>query len=95
MSVCEDDVRKVARLARIHIEEEQVAQLTSELGQIMDWIDLLGQCDTKGVEPLAGVTSDAMPMRPDTIVKTNSRDDVLANAPESDEGYFVVPKVVE
>jgi aspartyl/glutamyl-tRNA(Asn/Gln) amidotransferase, C subunit len=95
MSVTEDTVRKVANLARIQIQEGEAERLTGELSQIMDWIDLLGRCDTTSVAPLAGVTVDEMPMRPDEVVMTNNRDDVLANAPAQDEGYFVVPKVVE
>ena len=95
MSVTVDTVCKVARLARIHIKEGEAERLTGELGQIMDWIDVLGRCDTSNVEPLAGITVDEMPMRRDEALMNNSRDDILANAPAQDEGYFVVPKVVE
>ncbi|MGB0381537.1 MAG: Asp-tRNA(Asn)/Glu-tRNA(Gln) amidotransferase subunit GatC [Alphaproteobacteria bacterium] len=95
MAVDLNTVQKVARLARLSVDEHETARLAEELSQIMDWVDLLGQCDTDDVEPLAGVTVDEMPMRQDNVSMSNSRDDILRNAPIQDEGYFVVPKVVE
>ena len=95
MSIDTDTVRKVARLARIAVTEEELAPLAAELGSIIGWVEQLGEVDVTGVEPMTSVTPMALKRRADEVTDGGRRDDILANAPEAREGFFVVPKVVE
>lgn len=95
MTVTTDDVRKVANLARIAIPEDRVAPMTDELNGILKWIEQLSEVDVDGVEAMTSVVEAALPMRKDEITDGNIQDKVLANAPRSEDGFFVVPKVVE
>lgn len=95
MSVTKEDVRKVARLSRIAVSEERLEEMTGELNGIMDWIDQLNEVDVEGVEAMTSVVETALPMREDVVTDGNIQDKVLANAPRSEDGFFVVPKAVE
>ena len=95
MSVSNQDVRKVANLARITLPEDRVEQMTVELNGILGWIEQLGEVDVQGVEPMTSVVDASLPMQEDVITDGNIRDKVLANAPKSEDGFFVVPKAVE
>ena len=95
MSVTKDDVRKVARLSRIAVPEEKLETLAGELTGIMGWIEQLNEVDIDGVEPMTSVVAATLPMREDTVTEGGIQDQVLANAPKSEEGFFVVPKSVE
>lgn len=95
MSVTKDDVRKVANLARIALPEDRVEPMTDELNGILKWIEQLDEVDVEGVEPMTSVVETALPMRKDVITDGNIQAKVLANAPRSEDGFFVVPKVVE
>ena len=95
MSVTKDDARKVARLSRIAVPEERLESLASELSSIMGWIEQLNEVDVDGVEPMTSVVEATLPMRDDVVTDGNIQDQVLANAPKSEDGFFVVPKSVE
>lgn len=95
MSVTKDDVRKVARLSRIAVPEERLEALAGELNGILGWIDQLNEVDVEGVEPMTSVVETTLPMREDVVTDGNIQDQVLANAPKSEDGFFVVPKAVE
>ncbi len=95
MSETEDDVRKIARLSRIAVPEEQLGPLAKDLTGIMGWIEQLNEVDVEGVEPMTSVVAAKLPMREDVVTDGNIQEQVLANAPKSDEGFFVVPKAVE
>lgn len=95
MSVDTDTVRRVARLARIAVAEEELEPLAGELNTILHWVEQLGEVDVEGVEPMTSVTPMALKQRADEITDGNRRDDILANAPDAREGFFAVPKVVE
>ena len=95
MSVTKDDVRKVARLSRIAVPEERLDELAGELNGILGWIDQLNEVDIEGVEPMTSVVETTLPMREDIVTDGDIRDQVLANAPRSEDGFFVVPKAVE
>jgi aspartyl-tRNA(Asn)/glutamyl-tRNA(Gln) amidotransferase subunit C len=95
MSVDKTTVAKIARLARIAVSDERQGPLADELNAILDWIAELDEVKTDHVEPLASVTGHALPMRDDVVNDGGCVDDVIANAPESASGFFVVPKVVE
>ncbi len=95
MSVDTKTVRKVARLARIAVPEERLEPLANELNGILAWIEQLNEVDVEGVEPLTTPVPMTLPMREDVVSDGNIRDKVLANAPRTEDGFFVVPKVVE
>ena len=95
MSVTKDDVRKVARLSRIAVPEARLETLAEELTGIMGWIEQLNEVDIEGVEPMTSVVAAQLPMREDEVTDGNIPEQVLANAPKSEEGFFVVPKAVE
>lgn len=95
MSVTKDDVRKAARLSRIAVPEERLESLASELSSIMGWIEQLNEVDVEGIEPMTSVVEATLPMRDDVVTDGNIQDQVLANAPKSEDGFFVVPKSVE
>ncbi len=95
MAIDAATVRKVARLARLAQPEETVDQLARELSGIMTWIEQLAEVDTDGVEPMTSAVHVALPMREDVVTDGGDPDKVLANAPRSVGGFFVVPKVVE
>ena len=95
MSVDNNTVKKIARLARIHVDEDRRDTLASELNAILSWIEELETVDTDNVEPLASVTGHSLPIRDDVVSDGNKQEQVIANAPETTSGFFVVPKVVE
>ena len=95
MSVDKATVARIARLARINVPEDRQEQLVGELNGILDWIAELDEVDTGAVEPLASVTGHGLPRRSDEVTDGSRVDEVLANAPETAGGFFVVPKVVE
>ncbi|MGF1660252.1 MAG: Asp-tRNA(Asn)/Glu-tRNA(Gln) amidotransferase subunit GatC [Rubrimonas sp.] len=95
MAVDRDTTRRVAHLARIRVEEDQLDALAGELSRILAFAEQLGELDVEGVEPMTSVTPMRLKRRADVVTDGNRRDDVLANAPETRDGFFVVPKVVE
>ena len=95
MSVTKDDVKKVARLSRIAVEDERLEALAGELNGILGWIEQLNEVDVEGVEPMTSVVESVLTMRTDTVTDGDKADQVLANAPKSEDGFFVVPKAVE
>ena len=95
MSVTADDVRRIARLARLAEPEDRIDTLVGELNGILDWIEQLNEVDIDGVEPMTTPVKFDLPMRKDEVTDGGVREKVLANAPKSEEGFFVVPKVVE
>ncbi len=88
-------VAAIARLARIHVPEDDRAQLARELSNILTWVEQLGEVDTEGVAPMTSVVEVALPRRADVVTEGDGAEDVLVNAPKRDDGFFVVPKVVE
>ena len=95
MSIDTATVRKVARLARIAVTDEELEPLAAELGSILGWVEQLGEVDVTGVEPMTSVTPMALKRRDDEVTDGGRRDEILANAPDAREGFFVVPRVVE
>jgi len=95
MSVDEATTRRVAHLARVRVSGDQLAPLARELSQILAFAEQLAEVDVAGVEPMTSVTPMRLKMRDDVVSDGNRRDDILANAPLTREGFFAVPKVVE
>ena len=95
MSVNNDQVRHIAKLARIAMSDDEIAALVPELNNILGWVEQLAQVDTDGVEPLAAVIPAKLAFRADVVTDGDRRDAVLANAPAAAHGFFAVPRVVE
>ena len=95
MKVDDDTVRRIARLARIKIEDAEVADLRGELSGILDWVEQLNEVDTDGVAPMTRVAAHKLKKRKDEVTDGEIADVVVRNAPVSEDNYFVVPKVVE
>ena len=95
MSIDNKTVRKVSKLAKIRINEQEEKKLIEELNNILGWVDELKKVDTEQTEPMLSVFNESMVMRKDEVLSETSDELVLKNAPESKSGFFVVPKVVE
>lgn len=95
MSVDIATVKRVAHLARIAVSEEDAERMTGELNAILGFVEQLNEVDVSGVEPMTSVTPMAMKERADIVTDGNKAADIVANAPVTDENFFLVPKVVE
>ena len=95
MSVDSATVRRIARLARIAITNEEAVRLETELSGILDWVAQLDELDTSDVEPMTRVEAMTMKKRTDEVTDGFCSDDIVKNAPEVDDHYFVVPKIIE
>lgn len=95
MSVSSEQVRHIAKLARIAMSDEEIERLVPELNSIIGWVEQLGEVNTDGIEPLTAVIDQKLRLREDVVTAGNIRDEVLANAPGAEHGFFAVPKVIE
>ena len=95
MTIDTDTARKVARLARIRVEEERLPALAREFDAILGFIEQLNEVDVEGVEPMISVTPMRLKRREDVVTDGDQQAKVLLNAPDAREGFFAVPKVVE
>ena len=100
MSVTRETVAKIASLARIQMRDEDLDHMVPELNGILAWVEQLGEVDVTGVEPMTAVIPNALRLREDVVdadplTAGGRRDDVLANAPAAEHGFFGVPKVIE
>lgn len=95
MSLDPATIRRIASLARIRVEEDEVEPLCHELNGILGWIEQLNEVDVSNVAPLTDATHMTMAMRPDVVTDGGYPDKVLANAPERIGDFYAVPKVVE
>ncbi len=95
MSIDIDTARKVAKLARIRVEEEALPALAQQLSGILGFMEQLNEVDVEGVEPMVSVTPMRLKRRADVVTDGNIQEQILKNAPDAREGFFAVPKVVE
>jgi aspartyl-tRNA(Asn)/glutamyl-tRNA(Gln) amidotransferase subunit C len=95
MSVDAATVRRIAHLSRIAVAEDEVEHLRGEINAILAFVEQLSEVDVEGVEPMISVMPMTMVMRGDEVTDGNIADDVVKNAPSTQDHYFVVPKVVE
>ena len=95
MSIDQSTAARVAKLAPIKVEEDQLPALASEFNTILGFIEQLSEVDVEGVEPMTSVTPQRLKRRVDEVSDGGQQDKVLANAPDAREGFFAVPKVVE
>jgi aspartyl-tRNA(Asn)/glutamyl-tRNA(Gln) amidotransferase subunit C len=95
MSVDADTVRRIAHLARIAVPENEVAHLQGELNAMLAFVEQLQEVNVEGVEPMTSVTPMAMKKRHDVVTAGDDAEAVLQNAPQSEDNFYLVPKVVE
>jgi aspartyl-tRNA(Asn)/glutamyl-tRNA(Gln) amidotransferase subunit C len=95
MSLEPATIRRIATLARIHVEDDELPTLVAELNGILGWIEQLNEVNVDGIEPLTGAQQMALKMREDVVTDGGYPGKVLANAPERAGDFFTVPKVVE
>ncbi len=95
MKISKEDVVKVAELARLEFKEQDVQKFTEQLGNILEHVEKLNELDTDNVEPTSHVLDISTPLREDKVDKMLTIEEVLQNAPESEDDFFVVPQVIE
>ncbi|MGI9478297.1 MAG: Asp-tRNA(Asn)/Glu-tRNA(Gln) amidotransferase subunit GatC [Hyphomicrobiaceae bacterium] len=95
MEVDEATVRRIARLARIEVTDEEARNLEGELSGILQWVEQLNEVDTDNVEPMTCVVPVKAKLRDDVVTDGEKASDVVANAPITDDNFYVVPTVVE
>jgi|TARA_B100000787_G_scaffold169922_1_gene162899 aspartyl-tRNA(Asn)/glutamyl-tRNA(Gln) amidotransferase subunit C len=89
------NIKKVSYLAKLELNNEKAALYEKSLSEIIEWVDNLKKLDTKGVEPLHNITEKSQNLRNDEVLKNNTAEQILSNAPEKAQNFFRVPKVVE
>ena len=95
MSLNVDAVRKISFLARLNVEEADLALLKNDLNNILDWVEQLAEVDTEGVEPMTNISVARLSVRSDEVSDGGSSDEILINAPLVKGQFFTVPKVIE
>ena len=95
VSLKKDQVEHIAHLARLTVGPEEVDEVTAKLSSIVDFVDQLQAAPTDDVEPMAHPLNQAQRLRADAVTETDKRDRIQVNAPAVDDGYYVVPKVIE
>ena len=95
MSVDKDTVRRVAKLARLAVPESRLEPMTAELNGIFQWVEMLGEVNVEGVPPMTSVVAQRLKWREDKVSDGGQAADLMRNAPDGEEHFFVVPKVIE
>lgn len=95
MKLSTDDVQTIARLARLQVEQKEIADLERELSSILDFVEQMNQADVEGVEPMAHPLELVQRLREDLATEPNQRDHFQQNAPAAEDGLYLVPKVIE
>ena len=95
MSLSQDDVEKIARLARLAVAPDEGAALSGDLSNILDLVAQMETVDTGGVEPMAHPLEMHQRLRPDEVTETDQRERYMSNAPQAENGLFLVPRVIE
>ena len=95
MSVDKDTVRRIAKLARVAMDDAQASEMEKELNALLAWVEQLSDVDCTNVPPMTSVAAQRLAMREDVVTDGGYADDLMKNAPQSEGHFFVVPKVVE
>jgi aspartyl-tRNA(Asn)/glutamyl-tRNA(Gln) amidotransferase subunit C len=95
MPVDKDTVRRIAKLARLALDDSQVADMEKELNALLSWVEQLSEVNVEGVAPMTSVAAQRLRMRDDVVADGGYPDDLMKNAPQTENHFFVVPKVVE
>ncbi len=95
MSIDRDDIVKVSRLAKIHLNEADIPELTQRINRILSMVDDMQSIDTTGIEPMANPMDAIQHLRDDVVTEKNQREQLMENAPVSEDGLFLVPQVLD
>ncbi|MEI6170203.1 MAG: Asp-tRNA(Asn)/Glu-tRNA(Gln) amidotransferase subunit GatC [Pseudomonadota bacterium] len=95
MSINKDTIKKISKLARISVTNDETDRLEKDLNSILKFVEQLKELNTDKVEPISSVSDQDLTMNKDEVKKINEKDDILKNAPEKNSNYYVVPKVIE
>lgn len=95
MAIDTQTVKRIAFLSRLRVEDDKIAATEDEFNKILGWVDQLKEVNTDDVEPLVSVNENHLQLRKDEVTDGNIAEQILANAPMKEYGYFAVPKVVE
>ena len=95
MSLTPDDIKQIAHLARLGIDEKDLAPLAADLSTVLALVEQLQAVDTEGVEPMAHPANAVLLLRDDEVTETDQREQLLKPAPATQDGYFLVPRVIE
>ena len=95
MSIDKNQVKKVAKLSRISLDDSKLESLSKDLASILNFVEQLKKLDTKKTEPLTSIVDKTLEHRNDKINDGNIKDQILKNSPDKNEEFFIVPKVVE
>lgn len=95
MSLTANDVKKIAHLARLGIDQQQIEHYAQDLSNLLDLMTQMGQLDTQGVAPMAHPLDQVQRLRPDVVSETDQRQNFQAIAPQTEAGLYLVPKVIE
>ena len=95
MSIDSKEIEKVAVLSRLKFDQEQLSEVTERLTSVLDFIDQLHQADTQGIQPMAHPMDAVQRLRTDKVTETNQRDKYQKVAPSTENGLYLVPKVIE
>lgn len=94
MSLTKEEVLNVAKLARLEFNEEEIIRFQTDLNNILDYIDVLGEIDTNEIEPLVQIHETGVKLREDIVKKSLTVEEAMKNAPASEDGALIVPKVI-
>ena len=95
MAIEQDEIQKIAELARIRIADDQIGPLTDRIGEILGMVDQLQSVDTSTIEPLANPLDATQRLRADVVTESDRRDEFQAIAPAVENGLYLVPKVID
>ncbi len=95
MALTTDEVRSIAHLARIGLDEARLSELATDLSTVLELVEQMNSVDTTGVEPMAHPGSSGLRLRADAVTEENRREALQAPAPSAEDGYFLVPRVIE
>ena len=95
MSINKDTIKKISKLARISVTNEETDRLVKDLNSIIKFVEQLKELNTDKITPIASVSDHALTMNKDEIKKINEKEEILKNAPEKNSNYYIVPKVIE
>ena len=95
MSINKDTIKKISKLARISVTNEETDRLEKDLNSILKFVEQLKELNTDKITPIASVSDQRLTMNKDEIIKINEKEEILKNAPEKNSNYYIVPKVIE
>jgi aspartyl-tRNA(Asn)/glutamyl-tRNA(Gln) amidotransferase subunit C len=95
MSINKDTIKKISKLARISVTNEETDRLEKDLNSILKFVEQLKELNTDKIAPITSVSDQPLTMNKDEIKKINEKEEILKNAPEKNSNYYIVPKVIE